>query len=539
MPDTGSYDIEQLTGLLAEGRISRREFMKYGLGLGLSLGAIGSLIEAVPSRAALVKQGGTVTCGVVNAVGKFDPHGWAGFTSNIATNHIFQGLVRLSFDGSKIEPCLAQAWEQTNPTTYVYHLRHGVQFHNGDELTADDVVFSVLRAKKVSWGTYGLANFASIRARDKYTVEIKLSKPDWRFKWFEYWPPGGVLNKKYFAKVGETVANQKPIGTGAFKLTSSSPSQVTLERFAGYWEKGLPHLDKVLLQVLDETTVVAGLKTGQLQLSPDVAFDQLKLVAGFGDARVRARVGPHFVYTAMNLTKKPFNDPWVRRAIAEALDNDAALSAYPRQYYLPSHGAMIHPSFEYSVYNEVNKVYTANLDKAKAHLKRSSAPNGFSTTWTAAATRPQELSAVLGAQERLAKIGIKVQIKKLPDPDVASALYTRPRPFEMITYNWLHNMPNALDALAALMTSGALSSTNYSGYVNKEYDRLVAQSIVATDKKAIASALRKLQLLHIHDVPMVVHGWDGIRRAESKKLRTPNQTILGEWDDWFRTTQFT
>ncbi len=538
MSDTPDYDLETLTGLLEEGRISRREFMTYGLGLGVSLSAVGRLLTAAPAGAVTLKRGGTVTCGVVNAVGKFDPHGWAGFTSNMVTNHVYQGLVRLNFNTSQIEPCLAHAWEQPNPTTYIYHLRRGVQFHNGTEFTADDVVFSVLRAKKISWGAYGLANFKSIRARDKYTVEIKLNRPDWRFKWFEYWPPGAILSKKYFDQVGESVATQKPIGTNAFKLASSSPSQVTLERFDGYWEKGLPYLDKVVFQVLEGTTIVAGLKTGEIQLSPDVAFDQLKLVNGFGNTRVRARVGPHIVQTYMNMTKKPFSDPWVRRAIAEALDNAAALSAYPRQFYMPSQGAMIHPSFEFSAYREVNRVYTGNLEKAKSYLKKSAYPNGFSTSWIVAATRPQELSAVLGAQGRLAKIGIRVNIKKLPDPDVAGATYARPRTFEMITYNWLHNMPNALDPLAALMTSSALDSTNFSGYVNKEYDRHVAQAIVATSKKQIAAHLKKLQEIHIRDVPILVHGWDGIRRAESEKLKTPNQTILGEWDDWFRTTQY-
>jgi len=535
MAETRSSEIEGLIGLLVDGRISRREFTKYGIGLGLSLGALGGLLKtagasAAPRRAAA----GNIVCGVANAVGKFDPHTWGGFTSNIATNHVHQGLVRLNFNTSQIEPCLATSWEQPNPTTYIYHLRRGVTFHNGDPFTADDVVFSVLRSKKVSWGVYGLANFKNIKARDKYTIEITLTKPDWRFRWFEYWPPGAIVSKKYFDSVGEATATQKPIGTNAFKLTSSSSSELTMERFDDYWEKGLPTVDKVTLKVLDPTTIVAGLKTGQIQLSPDVGFDQLKLVSGFSD--VEARVGPHFVKTDINTTKKPFDDPNVRRAIAEAIDNDAALSAYPRQFYLPSHGAMIHPSFEFSAYAQTNRVYTANLDKAKAYLKKSSAPNGFSTSWMVTATRPQELSAALGAQERLAKIGIKVTLKKLPDPDVASALYARPRPFELITYNWLHNMPNALDPLAALMTSANLASTNYSGYVNKEYDTIVSQAITATDKKQIASLLRQLQMIHIRDVPTLVHGWDGIRRVQSDKLTTPRQTILAEWDDWFRTT---
>jgi len=194
MTEARSSEIEGLMGLLAEGRISRREFMKYGVGLGLSLGALGTLLRSASAGAAPLRMSsGEITCGVANAVGKFDPHTWGGFTSNIATNHIHQGLVRLNFGTSTVEPCLASSWEQPNPTTYIYHLRQGVTFHNGDPFTADDVVYSVLRAKKVSWGVYGLSNVKSVKARDQYTVEFTLTKPDWRFKWFEYWPPGAIV----------------------------------------------------------------------------------------------------------------------------------------------------------------------------------------------------------------------------------------------------------------------------------------------------------------------------------------------------------
>jgi peptide/nickel transport system substrate-binding protein len=532
-------DLDTLTDLLQEGRISRREFMAGGLAVGIGLASLAPIAEAVASpepAPLLAKKGGTVTTGVANAVGKFDPHGWSGFTSNIVTNHVYQGLVRLNFKTSQIEPCLAQSWSHPNPLTYIYHLRKGVHFHDGTEVTAQDVVFSVQRAKKVSWGAYGLANLASIRALDKYTVQVKLSKPDWRFKWFFYWPPGAVLSKKYFEKVGEAKATEIPIGTGPFRVASSSQSQVVLAKFSGYWEKGLPDLDKVILKVLDPSTILAGFRTGEIQLSPDVGFDQLKLANSLGNTGIQARVGPHIVLTALNVTEKPFNDVWVRRAMAEALDNEAALSAYPTKYYMPSNGAMIHPVFRYSAYKETNKVYTRNLTKAKAYLQKSSVPTGFTASWITAATRPQEVSAVLGAQERLKKIGIHINIQQLPDPDVAGKLYTRPRPFQIITYNWLHNQPIAIDPLAGLMSSGVLAGSNWAGYSNHSFDTILAEAISATKSSVIGAKMRQLQLIQVHDVPYLVHGWDAVRRVEVNKLVTPPQTVVAEWDDWFRSS---
>jgi peptide/nickel transport system substrate-binding protein len=546
--DTRSTHLELLVCDLRDGCISRREFVQRGLRLGLGVSALGMLLGAgaetsaasSDSRRAGVAAGAatTLVAGVASAPGKFDPHGWGGFTSNIVTNHVFQGLVRLNFDTSEIEPALASKWEQPDKKTWIYHLRQGATFHDGSPVTAADVVFSVKRAKKVSWGTYGLANMASVRAIDPHTVEVKLTHPDWRFKWFFYWPPGSILSKKYFDKVGENTATQKPIGTNAFMLSSASSSEVVMKKFPKYWEHGLPYLDQVKLQVLDPTTIVSGLKTGEIHLSPDVGFDSLKLVGGFGNLNVHARVGPHIVETYLNMTKPPFDDVKVRRAVAEALDNAAALSAYPANYYQPSKGAWIHPSFKYSIFKETNAVYTSDLNKAKQMLAASSQPNGFTADWTVAADRPQELSAALGAQERLAKIGIKINLKQLPDAEVGAATYARPRPWSIITYNWLHNEPNALDPIAALVSS-AEAGTNFPSFKNAEYDKLVAQASITSDTKLLAAKLRRLQQIHIDQVPLLVHGWDGIRRVESNKLQTPKQTILAEWDDWFRTTKFT
>lgn len=560
--------VEDLARMVLDGRISRRRFLGLTAKLGLSSAFAMAVLEAcgssatptasgassaaaspsagasaaasasaVASASAAIKAGGTITAGVVGATGAYDPHGWHGFTSNIVTNHLFQGLVRLNFDTNQLEPALAQAWENPDPKTYIYHLRDA-KFHDGSAVTADDVVFSVNRAKKVSWGAYGLANLDSITATDQKTVTVKLTNPDWRFKYFFYWPPGSILSKAYFDKVGEDQATQKPIGTGAFKLTSSTSNEIVLDKFTDYWESGEPYADQVVLRVLDATTIVTGIKTGDIQLSPDVGFDQLTFVKGFSNAKVMAKVGPHFVLTAFNLTKKPFDDVYVRQAIAEAMDNDAALSAYPVEYYMPSPGVMIHPSWQYSAYDALKGTYTKSLDKAKTLLAKSSVPNGFTASWVVANSRPQELSAVLGLQQRLQQIGITINVQQLPDPDVAGKLYTRPRPFDIITYNWLHNQPNALDPLAALLTSANDAGTNWSGYKNPDFDDAVQKASTATVDADIANYMMALQKMAIDDVPILIHGWDGIRRVQTTNLTTPNQTVLAEWDDWFRVSHF-
>lgn len=539
-------EARDLVAQLRNGRIGRRQFLQRGMALGLGTGFLGSALAASSSlastgegTAAVVASArkGVVATGVENSIGKFDPAVWNGFTSNIATNHIFQGLVRLNFATNALEPTLATSWEQPNATTWIYHLRKGVTFHNGDPFTAADVVYSTLRSQKVGWGTYGLTNFDTIKALDSHTVQVKLKKPDWRFKWWFYWPPGAIVSKAYFEKVGESEATAKPVGTNAFQVESSNSSQVVLKAFPDYWEPGLPMIDGFTLILLEGTTIVTGLKTGQIGLSPDIDFELIKTVLELSNVEFEARVGPHIVLSFFNTLLKPFDDVKVRRAVAEALNNPQALSAYPTKYYLPSNGALIHPSFAYSAYNETNKVYTSNLSKAKQMLEASSAPHGFTASWLVTATRAQEVAPVLGAQAQLAKIGITINIKQMQDADVSAALYARPRTFEMGTYNWLHNMPNTLDPLSALYTTVNLAAGNWAGYSNPTFDGLVNKAIDVADEADAASELKQIQEIAVQDVPYLPHGWDGIRRGFSHNLSTPAQSILGEWDDWFRLTR--
>src|SRR5450759_176033 len=103
--------IDDLAQLLSEGRLSRREFVKMATGLGLSLSMIGPILAACSTSSTSKVTSKTVVVGVVNSPGTFDPAGWRGFTSLYTENHVYQGLQRVTFGSSNLEPSLATAWE--------------------------------------------------------------------------------------------------------------------------------------------------------------------------------------------------------------------------------------------------------------------------------------------------------------------------------------------------------------------------------------------------------------------------------------------
>ena len=471
---------ETLAELLQQDRISRREFVKFAAVLGISTSAVAGILAETASaapRAALV--GDELTVGVLSPPGALDPQSWNGFTANYAELAMFESLFVLNPTTNHLDPWLAsRAAKHESPLIWEYQIRDGVRFHNGDPLTSADVAFTLLRNKQKSWSTYTLTYLKKAEIVDPRTVRVHLTKPDSRFTWqFYNWSPMMILPKNYLTKVGDAGFKTKPVGTGAFRFVSNNPSQIVVEKNPDYWRPSLPKFTKITFEVLEPTTLLAALKSGEVQLSPDVALNQIKVALGLSNLTVESRLGAHIVFTHVNTTKKPFDDVRVRQAMAEALDNTSALAQFPPAFVRPSKGAWIHPDIPGSAYAATNNVYKGDLKKAKQLLSASSVPDGFSAEITVPATRPVELAAALGMQQRLQQIGINLSLKKLTDPDVAAATYTRPRPFDLITYNWALNEPIPIDALAALGSSKAVGSTNFSGYANPQYDSLLDTAI--------------------------------------------------------------
>lgn len=535
---------DDLPVLLEEGRISRREFVKYSAYLGMSATVAGGLLRELNGAAARASIGASlkeVTIGVASAPGGIDPVSWTGFTSNWVELALFEPLFQLTGNGTQIRPWLAAKMQkQVNPTTWEYQLRSGVKFHNGDELTADDIAYNIVRANKIGYASYVLGYLKDAKAVDKQTLRITLTKPDSRFQWWFYgWSPSLVLPKKYLEKVGTDGFKQHPVGTGPYRFVSNSPASVVVERNPDYWRKGWPKFDKLTFKVLDPTTLVAALRSGDIQFSPDVGLDSMRLLQGQSNITVQSNLGSHMVMTHVNALKKPLDDVRVRRAMAEALDNTAAFAQFPPQFVKPSHGAWIHPAIPGSAAAVTDKVYTGDLTKAKKLLQASSAPRGFSLTCMIPSTRPVEVAAAIGMQSRLKQIGINVQLKKLTDADTAAATYARPRPYDLITYNWAINEPTPLDVLVALGYSKNAGATNFSGYNNPQYDRLVNEAITSSSASARASAIRQLQIIATHDAFELFHGWDATPTWSYRNdmIKAPKMDLEPDWDPVYQTMQ--
>ncbi|WP_457256001.1 ABC transporter substrate-binding protein [Pedococcus sp. P5_B7] len=329
---------------------------------------------------------------------------------------VFETLVVLD-DENKVKPWLAESWSQTDPTTYVYKLRHGVKFSDGSKMTAQDVVFSydLYRQPGSPQAFRFPASLKSITAVDDYTVQVKLSEPN--AAWAVIAADGGlgVLSKAFYEANKATYGQPGTgaIGTGPWQLTSLDPT--TGAEFAtnpNYWGSDVP-IDKISWRFFsNESSEAVAFRAGQI----DVAFpSDTRAWSATAGADPQAGEGGSQADVHLNTLVKPWNDVHVRRAVAYALNKDALMNAYgaqaePLESIIPPHLLLTLGSQK-----EVNDVlasmmkYPYDVNKAKEEMAQSAYPNGVDVEFTASDV-PAESNTAQAIVQMLAKVGIRAKL---------------------------------------------------------------------------------------------------------------------------------
>ncbi|MGD9363595.1 MAG: ABC transporter substrate-binding protein, partial [Desulfobacterales bacterium] len=257
-----------------------------------------------------------------------DPQQGNELTSNIMFNHFYDTLIRRTAELDFV-PGLAESWELKDDLTWVFKLRKGVKFHNGDELKASDVLFSIERCKNQLMSNL-VRYIAEAKALDDYTVEIKTPKPYavLHMDLSEF----HILNEKYVENVGDEQLNLKPMGTGPYKLVEwVKEDHMTLAAFEDYY-LGSPKIKKVTFRpITNPATRTAALLTGEVDVIQDLAVrdaDRLKanekfnLITRPSLLNLVLALDYRDKSPTIDLPVNPMKDIRVREAIARAIDVD-------------------------------------------------------------------------------------------------------------------------------------------------------------------------------------------------------------------------
>jgi peptide/nickel transport system substrate-binding protein len=298
-----------------------------GLSRRAFLGGLAATAGLAPRRAAgQGKPGGTLTFASAALPPSLEPHMQGLDIWQRRKPLVYENLVWID-QNLEPQPELAERWEQKSPTEYVFHLRSGVKFHNGKDLDAEDVKYTYDRVRdpKVSPGANDLLAIKAIDVVDRHAVRFTLTGPFATFLVNIAGKYNGVIPKGSAGDGKELLT--KGIGTGPFTIDEFDPSRrLALKRNPSYWGAQKPLLDAIVFQAIpDESSIVAGLRTGQVQLAEFASGLNFQVAKGIASLDTVQAPSTRWVVLDLAGDQEPTSKLEVRQAIALALDRAAIL----------------------------------------------------------------------------------------------------------------------------------------------------------------------------------------------------------------------
>jgi peptide/nickel transport system substrate-binding protein len=425
-----------------------------------------------------------------------DPRIGIDATSERLSQLIFSSLVKRTREFT-VEPDLALTWDIPNPTTYIFHLRDDVYFHDGRRLTARDVVYTFRTlldgsVRTTKSGTYRPVQ--SVDAPDSQTVVFKLKQP--------FAPFLSNLTRGGIGIVPEgsppSVAS-KPIGSGPFKFVRYVPDgEVVLERNDAFYGKR-SHISRAVFKIVPEGVVRAlELRKGSVDIALNVlAPDTVEVLKREEDLQVKQAQGTIYQYIAFNLRDPVFMDLRVRKAIAHAIDRDKIIKYLLRNQARPATGVIPIGNWSYAA-----DVTTYPYDPARAReLLRESGKPGLSFTFRTSTDETTRLLVTV-FQQQLKEVGIQMNIQA-NEAATFSADIERGN-FQAYSRRWVggNNDPDILNLLFhSKMTPP--EGANRGFYANPEVDRLIEIGRRETDMEKRLAAYQQIQRIVAEELPYV------------------------------------
>ena len=469
------------------------------------------MIAAVPAFADM-KQGGEMTVTFKDDLITLDPaigYDWKNWS---VIKSVFDGLMDYKPGTTELVPDLAESVTVSDDgLTYTFKLRQGVKFHNGREMTAADVKYSLERTcnpatQSPGAGYYGaLEGFddfqagkakelSGVQTPDDHTVTIKLSRPDSTLLHLMALNFSFVVPKEVVEAEGPDFGH-KPVGTGGYKVSEwTSGQSIVLDRNTDYFKQGRPYLDKITFQIGQEPVVnLLRLQKGEIDIPGD-GVPPAKFTEVMNDPTWKENVivaeQLHTGYVTMNVNIKPFDNVAVRQAVNMAINKDRIVQiinnrAVPANQPLPP--AM--PG-----YDKGFKGYTYDVEGAKAKLKEAGLEGGFETELFVANTDPQPRIAQ-AIQQDLAAIGIKANLQNLDQGNVIAAGGKKDGA-PMIWSGgmaWIADFPDPSNFYTVILGCGGAvdGGWNWAWYCNPDLDKRAEEANAMTnpadaDKRAVA-----------------------------------------------------
>jgi len=416
--------------------VSRRALLKAGLAAGITLSA---LPLCTPPELGGAEAGQPKRGGILRVRG-FDPPNFdhhltiAGFTQS-TLSFVYSRLVRHKVGPDVqpgtfiVEPDLAERWEEVDDTTYVFHLRKGVKWHNkpplnGRELVAEDIKFTYDRflTEPGNANRYILEPVDRVEVVDRYTVKFLLKEPYvWLVSALAYPWSMWIIAPEVVQQFGDLKKPESAIGTGPFVLERYEPNvKAVFTRHPEYFRQDQPYVDGVeWLSIPDESTGLAMYRTGQIDCGPAAGWSVRQQ-----DLEALKQSHPHLMYRdilsivtqviMMRTDQPPFNDVRVRRAISHAIDRQGLIEAvWGRGEPTSAVGrGLVEWALSVDQLGAGAKYYQYDPKEARRLLAEAGFPKGFKTQLTVTTGLGRDLVDDAQLTQRFLKdVGIEAELK--------------------------------------------------------------------------------------------------------------------------------
>jgi peptide/nickel transport system substrate-binding protein len=504
------------TGAMA---VSRRHFLSGTAAAAMIAATAGVMVDGFSSAAfAAPKRGGILKAAFSADPAGFDPVRGPSGMSHVVIEQVYSTLMALDAD-AKPYPELAESFQVSDDgLQYTFKLRAGVTFHNGDELTAEDVKFSFdrLRAKDSGYSyTAQVETIDTVDVVDKLTVRFKLTKRTGPFLVYMAFPGSSIVPKK-LVESGYDL-NAKPVGSGPFKFVSYEPrSVIKFDRNEKYFQEGKPYFDAMEYRIIpDITALTNAVASGEVNFSNEIPPKDWASMKTNAELKSQTLEGSRYYWLIPNNTTKPLDNPKVRQAIGLAIDRSALVAGAFFGQATAIRGGVI-PEWNWGYADIKFFGEKGEVAKAKALLAEAGFPNGFETSMTMASSFPPMMGMAPIIQANLAAIGIKAKINSMEIPRYWDEIWG-PSKFDMTAMYWLSPLADPDDFVTNNYKRGMAVNVQKSG--SAELDAILDEAKQAPSQDARKAIYKKMQEMSLEEMGIVPLVNGHLLIAHSNKLQ--------------------
>jgi peptide/nickel transport system substrate-binding protein len=433
------------------------------------------------------------------------------------SSQLHDTLVRYSPDW-KMGPGIAESWTYPNPLTLVYTIRQDAHFWDGKPVTAADVVFSLQRNMDPKNGSIWLSffdNVKSIKQTGPWQVTVRFNKPDELFNKEMGTSGGGIVEKAYVEKVGETKygSGTKVMGSGPYELASwSAGNDIVLKANPNYWDPSLrPKVGQVTLKfITDTSTITSALLSGEIDGAYEVPPTSIPPLKSATDGKLYFGPSLSMAEIVVSNTKGPMGNPLLRKALSMAIDRSAIAAKVYNGAAAPNLTLTPPTAWDPAALSVYKQAYDAlpgaTPDLAAAKQIVASQPGATKPMVLAVmASDQRELELASIVQQAASQIGMTIKLKPMQAMDMSNYFYipSYRKGIDLgMTLGFL-DVPDPLDYTSLFWGPGELFNwINYNNpQVEKDLD-LARQTFDPVKRAQLIVAAQKIYTAASVDIPL-------------------------------------